>query len=329
MIHTVGEKIEFIRSVFGTVDVSRDSRNVAIVCPICDPTDRSKRKLVIRTDDDANHCWVCGWKARTLAPLLRKYAKHRLREYCERFSKRSSFNVDIDDSEKPDDEIKLPIGFRLLATARNGDAAAALAKRYVLGRGLTEQDLWRYKFGVCDDATYHERVIVPSFAADGSLNYYVARSIRNVKPKYKNPSVPASQIVFDELNIDWKEQLVVCEGVFDYVKCGDNATPLLGSNVDEENELFNMIVLHGTPIVVALDDDVAKKRDVFVKKLLDYDIDVRLIDLAGYHDPGSMSKEVFFERRLQAKPWNWNSSFFERLATASKTKLKLRNRRSF
>lgn len=319
---SVGEKISFIESVFGKASVSRDTRNVAVWCPTCASSDRNKRKLVIKTDNDANHCWVCGWKAKSLAPLLRKFAPSRLEEYKERFNPHAYIGSMYDGQatlEKP----TLPQGFRLLATAPLHDLAATAAKNYVFKRGLGEQDLWRYKFGIADTKEMMNRVILPSFDGNGDLNFYSARALGRAKPKYNNPTVSRTDMIFNELHIDWSKRLVICEGAFDMVKCGDNATALLGSDLSEEYVLFDKIVTHGTPIAIALDDDMSDKKHEFAKRLTEYDIDVVMVDLGGHHDPGEMSKKDFASALAAARRWDWDTSFEYHLMNATSVRLKI------
>ena len=71
---SVTEKLNFIRSVFGEVTLSRNERDAAVKCPSCTSA-RGKRKLSIRIDDDYYHCWVCGIKGRNLVSLLKSLGR--------------------------------------------------------------------------------------------------------------------------------------------------------------------------------------------------------------------------------------------------------------
>jgi len=59
------------------------------------------------------------------------------------------------------------------------------------------------------------RIIVPSFNTEGTLNYFVARAWVPNKMKYKNPTVPKDEIIFNEGLIDWFEDVYLVEGAFD------------------------------------------------------------------------------------------------------------------
>lgn len=325
-IATLSDKVKFIEAVFGAGKLARNGKNIDVRCPICAPKDHTKKKLAIRVDDDRNHCWTCGWRAHTLAPLIRKYGSlDRLNEYRDKFmsheERERSRRCLVIDVEEPK-RIELPKDFKLLVTAPS-DPDAKAAFRYVMDRGLTERDMWYFKLGISNDARWHRRIIVPSFDGTGQLNYFVARAIDKFKkPKYDNPDFDKVPIIFNELNVDWTQRLVICEGAFDMFKCGDNTVPLLGSDLNEESALFNMIIANGTSVAVALDGDMWETKTLkLAKKLAEYDIDVVLVDTRPFGDPGTATKEQFKEALDAAAPLSWAGSFLTRLGRASRTTL--------
>ena len=324
-MYAIGEKLDFFKSVFGSITVSRDGKNVAVRCPICDPIDKSKQKLVIRTIDDIAHCWVCGWKSRSIVPLLRKYFPSHLKEYIDKFSKKDEY-VDVSNDQQiclEDLPVTLPTNFRLLATSTKDDLEARIARNYVISRGLTEEDMWYYKLGVSSESELTRRVVVISFDSIGKLNYYSARSLNGSKPKYVNSKTQRLNIIFNEIYIDWNKPLVLCEGPFDMFKCGQNVTCLLGSELNEEYKLFDQIVIHNTPVILSLDADMKSKSRRFAKKLSEYDIDVSMIDIGSFHDPGQMSKQEFSNCLTNVKKCSWNNMFNDRLTRASKISMEI------
>lgn len=320
---SLSEKVAFIDRVFGKGGLTRDARNYDVRCPLCNDPDRSKRKLSINVANDLNQCWVCGWTARNLVGLIRRFGTSEdLREYQHRFLGLSPLSA----AERPPVERPhLPDDFHLLA---NG-AATLLQKRavrYLLGRGLTHDDLWRFRFGTSEQPELFNRVIFPSFDARGHLNYYVARSLdpRN-KKRYVNPPVDRRDVVFNEMMIDWTREIVVCEGPFDGVKCGDNAVPLLGNRLHGCSRLFSLIVSNRTPVAIALDSAEVKKTLDLSRLLQNWDISVRIIDQGGAKDPGEMTKEAFQDALQQATSASWKDDLSARLRLASS--VSLNNRR--
>lgn len=323
MVVSLTDKVKFYESIFGRGRISSNGINFDVRCPICAPTDPTKKKLAIRTTDDANHCWTCGWKARSLAPLLRKYGSQEQLVTYREFTGDNPRPLVVE--AETQQKIQLPKDFRLLALANDMDPDVKAAWRYVYSRGLTDKDAWYFKFGVSDESRWKRRVIMPSFDADGNLNYFAARAIdKDKKPKYDNPEVDKNPIVFNEINIDWTKRLVLCEGPFDLVKCPENSTALLGSDLDERHEIFNKILLYNTPVALALDGDMwHKKMPKIVKKIQEYNIDVVVVDVRPWGDPGSMSKSEFEKALSEAQPFEWNDMFSDRLKKAMEISFRL------
>jgi len=325
-IRSVSDSINFFESIFGKGRISSNGINFDVRCPVCAPTDLTKKKLSIRTDTSANHCWVCGWKARTIIPLIRKFGTQtHLSIFKELFGFAGDISQLITGQKEEISKVELPKDFKLITLANEMDPDVKAAWRYIYSRGLNERDAWYFKLGVSDEPRWKRRIIMPSFDESGSLNYFIARAIdKDKKPKYDNPDVDKNPIVFNEINIDWKKRLVLVEGAFDLVKCPDNSTAILGSDLDERHEIFNKILLYNTPIALALDGDMwNKKTPKIVKKLQEYDVDVVVVDVRPWGDPGSMNKSEFNSALSEARPLSWNDLFINKLSKAMTTSFKL------
>lgn len=321
-IRSVSDSIAFFESVFGKGIISSNGINFDVRCPICAPKDPTKKKLSIRTDTTANHCWVCGWKSRSIVPLLRKYGSQSHLDSFKEFFGISDNSSQLVTGEKEEEQrVELPKDFRLLTLANDADPDVKAAWRYVYSRGLSDRDAWYFKLGVSDEPKWKRRIIMPSFDSEGKLNYFVARAIdKDKKPKYDNPHVDHRSVVFNEINIDWSSPLVLVEGPFDMTKCPDNATALLGSDFSEQHELFNKILLHNTPVFLAMDGDMwDTKMPKIYKRLAQYDLDVKVVDVRPWGDPGNMSKSEIEAVLKDAKHISWSDNFLAKLEKASKT----------
>jgi hypothetical protein len=258
--------------------------------------------------------------------LIRKYgSEHHLAEFKELFGISGLSNQLITGEKEEKQKVELPKDFKLLTLANEADPDVKAAWRYVYSRGLSDRDVWYFKLGVSDEPRWKRRIIMPSFDKDGNLNYFVARAIdKDKKPKYDNPDVDKNPIIFNEINLDWTSQLVLVEGAFDLVKCVENSTTILGSDLDERHEIFNHILLHNTPIALSLDGDMwDKKTPKIVKKLQEYNIDVVVVDVRPWGDPGNMSKAEFEEALSIAKRISWNDNFSRKLNKAMEISFKL------
>ena len=296
------EKIAFIQRVLGQTSVSRDGRNVAVACPSC--RDAEKKKLAIRLDDWQFHCWVCGEKGRTLVPLLRKHSLPEvLSFYREKFLGQVLAHTQAP-GEIEDEPLALPEGFILLAEAterKDPDVRAALS--YLSRRGVDLDLMWRFKLGLCSSGRFRRRIIMPSFDEHGDLNYFVARTIDSVTPKYLNCNANKRRMIFNDISIDWDKPVTVCEGPFDLMKCDRNTTCLLGSSLSEDSLLFKKIVANETPVILALDADMQKKTQQFASTLSSYGCDVKILDLCGKKDVGEMTTSEFVSAKDSANAW--------------------------
>jgi len=273
-------------------------------CPACD---HHKHKLSINLDKNAFKCWVCDYRGRNVRRLVRRFGTYTQLQKWDQVTDR----VDIERFAdlfmervvgECEEKVELPPEF-LTLTGTKPPATAQFAHRYLRERGVTNEDIVRWKIGYCFEGQYRNRVIIPSFNDDGDVNYFIARSYNGDSYKYKNPR-SSKNIVFNELFVDWDEDLVIVEGVFDAVVAG-NATPILGSTLRSNSRLIQKIVYNDTPVYIALDPDAADKERKIIETLLRYDVELYKIDVSGYEDVGSMPKAVFEERKQ-------NASFIDR-----------------
>lgn len=296
-MHTEGQVIKFLESVFHDVKISERGKNANVSCPFCKSSNRDKKKLAIRTDNWVTHCWVCGFKSRNLIPVLRVVNPSLIKDYVEFAA--DTLLVTEKDNEKIEETITLPRGFIMLATLIGKDSSLSVrrAMAYLRKRGISDEDMWYYKFGITnEDAEYANRIIIPSHDSEGELNFFVGRSFVNDKERYRNPAFRRQTIVFNELNIDWTKELTLVEGPFDLVKVNQNATCLLGKELKIEDLLFQKIIANNTPIVLSLDSDAQKFSRSIAHLLLSYEIPTRQVHLPkGCKDPGEMKHNDFLE----------------------------------
>lgn len=269
-------------------------------CPACN---HRKHKLAINLDKNAFHCWVCDYRGRNIRRLIRRFGSYiKLQKWdsitdrtdLERFADLFMETGNTEDKTK----IQLPQEFISLCS-KNIPATGLYALRYLQSRGITKEDILKWKIGYCFEGEYRNRIIVPSFDDDGDCSYFIARSYSGDSYKYKNPQA-SKNVVFNELFIDWSKDLVLVEGVFDALVAG-NAVPILGSTLRSGSELLRKIVRNDTPVYIALDPDAAAKERRIIEMLLRYDIELYKIDVSEYEDVGSMPKAVFEERKKRAR----------------------------
>jgi DNA primase len=314
------DKISLLTRSFGSIEVCRDDTNVTALCPICAKQGSSKKKLSIRLDDGRYHCWVCGSKGRSVIQLIKKYHPSFVDEAKKYFKiKGKEFDLfgEEEATESPEARVEVPENFRLLGTlldSKNPDVRATI--QYCASRGLGLRDLWYYKLGISNEARFSRRVIIPSFDDAGVINFYSGRSIDKVRRmKYLNASIQKTKIIFNEINIDWSKELALVEGPFDLMKCNENSTCLLGSQLSRESKLFRQIVRNQTPVVLALDPDAIQKTHKIAAELSSFGVHVKLADIPEGKDVGDMTHEEFVTIRKRAKEWNSDFRLYTMIAS--------------
>ena len=290
----MSEKLKLLKRALGN-SWSNGSEHL-FYCPKCR---HHKKKLSINIEKGVFKCWICDYSGTKISPLIRKFAPSYYADW-----RKLAGEVDLAKYEtifsehvpNPPQVIDLPQNFQTLTGKKTKLKEKPL--RYMYSRGFSNKDILLWKVGFCDYGEYQNRIIIPSFNDSGDVNFFIARSYTDDWMKYKNPRV-SKDIVFNSLNINWQEDLTLTEGVFDAMKC-KNSVPLLGSTLRENSKLFQKICECKPDVYLALDEDAKGKEFGIAKKLREYGIRVRSIDISGYSDIGEMPQEVVENRKQNA-----------------------------
>ena len=291
------EQLKILRNILG--DSYKSGNETLFHCPYCN---HHKKKLSINIDKNAYQCWICGQGGKDIYRVVRRFGnykqKERWRDIMDVAPELTRFGANMFNAIKGEDSeeiqvVPLPEGFKSLSERSRG-LPYRQASSYLTKRGITKQDALWWRMGYCATGEYKNRIIVPSFDVFGNINYFVARSFDGHPRRYLNPPV-SRNIIFNELMINFDKEVVIVEGVFDAIKAGKNAIPILGSMLTEKGKLFKRIVENDTPVILALDSDAKKKSQRIKKLFLKYGIEVREVNVQGYEDVGDMSKEEFIK----------------------------------
>lgn len=178
----------------------------------------------------------------------------------------------------------LPEGFTPFHLSGEWREASYLT--YLHGRGLTDRTIGLYRMGYADHGPLAGRVIVPSFDAVGTVNFWSARSIDpNERLRYRLP-VASKDIVSNEHMVDWTMPIYLVEGIFDEIAIGPQAISLYGKFVLPG--LATRLVERRPPMVyVCLDSDAREDALDLMRRLIGYGLTCSLPDVKG-KDPGSV-----------------------------------------
>ena len=280
-------------------------------CPYCN---HKNKKFAVNFKKGA-HCWHCDSRHKNIYRIVRKFGTYQQRQKYLELQGRLDLN-EFDDLFKELNNIEekqvieMPKEFISLCN-KDQEMDSTDAFRYLSSRGIGRREILKWKIGYCKEGTYAGRIIIPSFDMDGDLNYFIARSFVGHSRRYLNP--PADRdIVFNELNIDWDEPIILVEGAFDAVAAGENAIPILGSTLREKSRLFQAIALHDTPVYMALDKDAEKKAGWIIRSFLKYDIEVFKVPIDDA-DVSEMGGKEFKERLFNARKIQSEMYFFEQM----------------
>ena len=261
----------------------------AFHCPFCN---HHKKKLQINTETQKWHCWVCNQGGHKIGILLRKInaPKNIISEVLKILGDYKG--VKHEKEEKTEYNVSLPQCYKPL-WKKSDDPLYRNAIHYLKSRGIGGMDILRYSIGYCTSNGYSNRIIIPSYDADGKLNYFIARDMfPNSKFKYKNPPISKDTVTF-ELFINWNEPVILCEGVFDAITINKNAIPLLGK-FPSKTLVMRLIEKRVKKIYVALDEDAKKDAIKLSKFLMDYGIKTYLLDMND-KDPSEIGYKNFWK----------------------------------
>jgi len=308
------EKTKILKEVLG--GFSKTGDEFLFSCPKCN---HHKRKLSVNVDKNVFKCWICEYSGTNIGRLVRRHGDFNQKAKWQQITGHleiSQFD-EIIASLFPDEEEEMPITVELpnefLSLANKGRSLLSTkARNYLTKRQITEEQILFWKIGYCPSGEYGGRIVVPSFNENGDCNYFIGRTYRNDWRKYMNPPTSKSKIIFNELYIDWQEDLVLTEGIFDAIVSGKNSVPILGSSLKEQSKLFKSIIKNDTPVYVALDYDAEEKASNLIENLIKYGSEVYKIEVFPYNDVGEMPKKEFLKRKKAARLMSSEDAFLQK-----------------
>lgn len=216
-------------------------------CPFCD----GEYKFVVDYNRKNYVCWRCNVRGslKDEIPTTIDAFTKRVQEF-----KHGKPGRDFEDFHLPNEA--LPI------TRESG-----VPHRYLLRRGLTEDDIKRYNIKYCSEGFYRDRVIFPFFE-EKRLVYYVGRTYLGNEPRYLNAGRGRGKVIFKT----FQEPVDVCvlvEGIFTalYVSKVFPAVATLGKIVTQSQA--RLISGVARRVLIMLDSN-AHKEVMDAHRLLNY-----------------------------------------------------------
>jgi len=236
MIDEVEVLVELLREVLGEEKQHYESKGqISFDCPVC-----AEEKGLDKGDGKGNFeinyfrhvykCWACGETHGTHGPLGKLFDQHGTKKQKKLYDLVKPEELKIEDKKRV--RLKLPEGFMKFKDSNPRFIPHIEAYKYLTSRGIDDEMIEKYGIGYTVQGDFAYRIIVPSYDKEGFLNYYVARAWTPKKMKYKNPSVPKDEIIFNENKIDWTKDVFLVEGVFDSFFL-DNSIVMLGKKMSQ------------------------------------------------------------------------------------------------
>ena len=295
--------VSLVNSVLGSgKPTARD--NHAYHCPFCN---HPKPKLEIQLTENKEgvnrwSCWVCGVNGKSIYALFRKM-KASADKIAE--AKRLIANSKSIKYTKVDEaQIALPKEYIALYNADTSKIMYRHAAAYLKKRGITQEDILKYQLGYCEEGKYRNCIILPTFDAEGNVNYFTARNFdKSSSLKYRNPSA-SRDVIPNEHLINWNLPIVLCEGMFDAIAIKRNVIPLLGKNIQSTlmKKLVNPIV---EKIYIALDSDAIKQSIKFCEQLMNEGKEIYLVEV-GESDASDLGFHRFTKIIQQTEPLTYS-----------------------
>lgn len=249
--------VELLSDVLGAPHQHYESKGqISFDCPVCAAekgleNGDGKGNLEINYSRHVYKCWACGETLGTHGPLGKLFDKFGTKKQKKVYELIKP--EELKQEEKKKVWLRLPEGYTTFEDSNPRFIPHIEAYKYLISRGITDEIIKKYKIGYTVKGDFAYRIIVPSFNSEGQLNYYVARAWTPKKMKYKNPSVPKDEIIFNEGFIDWDKDIYLVEGAFDSFFL-DNPLVMLGKKMSRL--IFENLYLRANAnIIVCCDGD--------------------------------------------------------------------------
>jgi len=279
--------------------------NYKCINPKCLSHKKKKDKLCINIIKENCHCWVCNLKVRNLSYLIRKIKPSFLQswnEISDNKNKSQFLNIKIDSPKKLYDNSisELPLISNL--------SHLHPAREYLLDRGINVLKSTMFNLRYVEQLNIDGKFIknsicVPSHSFDG-IDFLFFRSIDS---SFKfNCKSEKTQIIFNDLYINWSQPICLVEGIFDALKLFPHiqTIPLLGSSLSKDSVLFKKIYKLKPKIIVCLDPDALDKQFKILEILSKWGIDCYSME-TEYNDLGDSTEAEIKTAINNILPYNY------------------------
>jgi DNA primase len=254
--------IEILEDIFGDYKLHSDYKGqISFDCPVCSYDIKQldhgdgKGNLEVNYKRGVYKCWSCAETHETHGSIFKLVKKYGSPRQNKKFL--LLMPEEVDEVKRVYKKVYLPkefISFKNVSQGLKLTPQFKQAWNYIKKRNITDEMIEKFNIGFCYTGLYENRIIIPSYDTELTLNYFIARSyLTKTKLKYKNPEVQKEIIIWNEHLINWEERLYIVEGAFDSIFV-PNSIPMLGKFMSDN--LFKTIYTNAKKdIVIVLDPD--------------------------------------------------------------------------
>lgn len=302
------ELVALLESVLGDSSPRKqdaENDNIAFHCPNskCGSYHTDKKKLEVNLMYRHWHCWVCHAAGRQLKQLLRFSGKATKSDFKELRSVADYVNIgqeiDIHETAVVDGVMVLPEGSVRISSLEPKQAERYLD--YLFARGLRRVDIVRYDLHCTDIGDHRNRIIIPTYDANGKLVDYSSRAISDKEFfKYLEPIFDKRSVIGFESTINWNLPIVLVEGKLDAIAVRHNAIPLSGTKLFPALKVALMSAKQD--VFVCLDSGATNNAIKICRELIAVGLNVKYVNLPMGQDPSSLGYREVWKYINQARP---------------------------
>ena len=152
-------RIEILKDVLGHYGRSNDE--YLFKCPQCN---HHKRKFSINLEKNVFKCWVCDYAGHSVRRLVKACGTFTQLAEWDRLEGKADISLFEQlfaaVEPEPEPEVHLPEEFVSL-TSKKLPLSSKPALEYLNQRGITKEDVVRWKIGCCTRGPYGERIVIP------------------------------------------------------------------------------------------------------------------------------------------------------------------------
>ena len=172
-----------IQNIFGDVQGYLQSEQLQVNCPRCQEREGlshpdGKFNLEINTAKRMFRCWKCDEPrfSGSLGRLVKMFGSHI--DYDVYKSYAGIFHdYDLNEDEKVYAPVKLPEEMIPFSQMESGNLEHFEAYTYMVAdRKISRELILKFRLGFCTTGKYAKRIIIPSYDANGEINYFVGRT---------------------------------------------------------------------------------------------------------------------------------------------------------